>query len=204
MLDSHNRRRIEGSLFFAAFAACIPAANWMIGHVGTTCLPDGPCIVPVWPGITAPSGVLMVGLALVLRDLVQRRLGIAWSLAAIVLGAILSATFAPPALVLASTAAFLLSEVADLIVYTPLQRRGLLLAVVASGMAGLVVDSVIFLFLAFGSLQFLAGQTLGKIWMVVATLPILWWLRCRDERIGLTRPDDEDHRAALVQLSDSR
>jgi uncharacterized PurR-regulated membrane protein YhhQ (DUF165 family) len=99
---------------------------------------------------------------------------------------VLSATFAPPALVLASTAAFLISETADLIVYTPLQRRGLLLAVVASGAAGLVVDSMVFLLLAFGSLQFLPGQILGKIWMIVATLPLLWWVRSRDQRIGLT------------------
>src|SRR3712207_9562412 len=39
---------------------------------------------------------------------------------------------APPSLVLASTVAFLLSELADLGVYTPLQRRGLILAVAAS------------------------------------------------------------------------
>jgi hypothetical protein len=43
-----------------------------------------------------------------------------------------------------------------------------------------------FLFLAFGSLQFLSGQIIGKTWMVAATLPILWWLRVRDQRIELT------------------
>ena len=43
----------------------------MIGNFGTFCVPDGPCLIPVAPGITAPSGVLMVGAALVLRDLVQ-------------------------------------------------------------------------------------------------------------------------------------
>lgn len=61
----------------AAFAASIPAANWMIGNVGTSCTPGGPCLIPVAPGVAAPSGVLMVGLALVMRDLVQRRLGLA-------------------------------------------------------------------------------------------------------------------------------
>ena len=127
----------------------------------------------------------MVGLALVLRDLVQRRLGVAWGVAAILIGAALSATFAAPSLVIASIAAFLISEFADMAVYTPLQRRGLVLAVAASSAVGLVVDSVAFLTLAFGSLDFLAGQIVGKAWMVLLTLPALHWLRIRDARLGL-------------------
>ena len=82
------RERIEGFVALAAFGATIPLANWMIGNVGTVCVPNGPCLIPVAPSIMAPSGVLMIGLALVLRDLVQRRLGRAWSLAAIVAGAL--------------------------------------------------------------------------------------------------------------------
>jgi uncharacterized PurR-regulated membrane protein YhhQ (DUF165 family) len=79
----------------------------------------------------APSGVLMIGLALVLRDLVQRRLGFLWAAGAILAGAALSALLAPPALVLASAVAFLLSELADLGVYTPLQRHRFMAAVIA-------------------------------------------------------------------------
>ena len=180
-----DRRRAEGIAYLVAFAACIPAANWLIGHVGTVCVPQGPCLIPVAPGVTAPSGVLMIGLALVLRDLVQRRLGKAWSLAAIVAGAAPSAALAPPALVVASATAFLLSELADFAVYTPLQRRRLVLAVLASGLAGLVVDSVVFLWLAFGSLDLLAGQVIGKTWMVLASLPAIRWLRERDRRGGV-------------------
>jgi uncharacterized PurR-regulated membrane protein YhhQ (DUF165 family) len=176
--------RSEGFVYLAGFAACIPAANWLIGHVGTVCPVDGPCLIPVWPGILAPSGVLMVGLALVLRDLVQRRLGKLWSLAAIVAGAALSALLAPRALVVASAAAFLVSELADFAVYTPLQRRGLVRAVLASGLAGLVVDSLIFLWLAFGSLDFVAGQIIGKAWMVLLALPLIRWIRERDLRLG--------------------
>lgn len=63
-----------GHLAFALFALTVPAANWMIGNVGT-CIPDGPCLVPVGFGFEAPSGVLMVGAALVLRDIVHERLG---------------------------------------------------------------------------------------------------------------------------------
>lgn len=180
-----SRTQFEGWGFLAAFIGCIPLANWMIGHLGTICLPQGPCLIPVAPGLAAPSGVLMIGIALVLRDLVQRRLGRGWALLAIVVGAALSGLLAPPKLVLASTAAFLVSELVDLAVYTPLQRRRLVLAVLLSGLAGLVVDSVIFLQLAFGNLDFLAGQIVGKAWMVVLSLPAIQWLRQRDDRLGL-------------------
>jgi uncharacterized PurR-regulated membrane protein YhhQ (DUF165 family) len=180
-----SQRVREGAVFLVLFALTIPAANWLIGHAGTMCVPNGPCLVPVAPGLMAPSGVLMIGVALVLRDLVQRRLGVAVAAAAIVAGSLLSAALAPPSLVIASGVAFLLSEAADLCVYTPLERRGLIAAVVASSMAGLVVDSVVFLWLAFGSLDFLAGQIVGKAWMVLGSVPFLGWLRRRDQRLGL-------------------
>ncbi len=177
--------RAEGVLALIGFGLCIPAANWLIGNAGTVCVPGGPCLVPVAPGVMAPSGVLMIGLALVLRDLVQRRLGVGWAAGAVLAGAALSAFLAPPALVVASAVAFLLSEFADLAVYTPLQRRRLVLAVAASGAVGLVVDSLVFLWLAFGSLDFLAGQVIGKAWMVVVALPFVQALRRRDERLGI-------------------
>jgi uncharacterized PurR-regulated membrane protein YhhQ (DUF165 family) len=102
-----------------------------------------------------------------------------------VAGAALSSFLAPPSLVIASGVAFLLAEMADLAVYTPLQRRRLVLAVVASSFVGLVIDSVIFLYLAFGSLDYLLGQIIGKSWMVMASIPFIVWLRRRDERLGL-------------------
>lgn len=180
-----RQRRIEGVIALALFTLTIPLANWMIGHVGTVCVPDGPCLVPVAPGIKAPSGVLMIGLALVLRDMVQRRLGAKMGLIAIMVGAGISGLIAPPAIVTASVAAFLLSELADFAVYTPLQRRHFVLAVAASSLLGLIVDSIVFLWLAFGSLDFLLGQILGKAWMVLLALPLMHLLRRRDERLGL-------------------
>jgi uncharacterized PurR-regulated membrane protein YhhQ (DUF165 family) len=133
----------------------------------------------------APSGVAMIGIALVLRDLVQRRLGVGVAAGAVLAGAAVSALLAPPALVIASAVAFLLSEFADLAVYTPLARRRLIAAVLASSLVGLVVDSIVFLWLAFGSLDFLLGQIVGKAWMVLLSLPFVHWLRRRDERLGL-------------------
>ncbi len=182
-----RRRRREGLIFLVLFALTIPAANWMIGHLGTACVaPHGPCVVPVAPGVVAPSGVMMVGFALVLRDLVQRRLGAGISAIAILFGTAASALLAPPNLVLASGVAFLLSEFADLAVYTPLARRRLVAAVVASSAVGLVVDSIVFLWLAFGSLDFLLGQVIGKAWMVLLSVPLVAWLRRREARLGMT------------------
>ncbi len=172
-----DSRRTLGSIAFALFLACIPLANWMILNVGTVCVPAGPCLVPVAPGLMAPSGVLTVGLALVLRDVVQRCLGLRAGLAAIAFGTAASILVAPAALVLASGTAFALSELADCAVYTPLQRRRLLLAVIASAMAGLVVDSIVVLALAFGSLDFLAGQVVGKLWAVLIAVPLVRLMR---------------------------
>ena len=134
------------------FLLCIPAANWLIGNVGTICIPDGPCLIPVAPGLSAPSGVLMIGLALVLRDVVQQTLGRNWAIGAIATGAGLSWLFASPYLALASGVAFLLAEAADMAVYTPLRNQGRIIAAVfASGVVGSVIDSAVFLWLAFGS-----------------------------------------------------
>jgi uncharacterized PurR-regulated membrane protein YhhQ (DUF165 family) len=76
--------------------------------------------------------------------------------------------------------AFLLSELADFAVYTPLAARGLVLAVLASSIVGLIADSILFLWLAFGSLEFLAGQVIGKTWMVLLALPFVHWIRRRE------------------------
>jgi queuosine precursor transporter len=175
-MDEGLRIRV-GLGAFACFLASIPLANWMVLHVGTVCVPQGPCVIPVAPGLLAPSGVLTVGAALVLRDVVQRCLGLIWGLAAIAAGAALSILVAPAALVIASGTAFALSELADFLVYTPLQRRRLMLALFASSFVGLVVDSLVFLLLAFGSLEFLPGQIVGKLWAVLIAFPLVRLLR---------------------------
>jgi uncharacterized PurR-regulated membrane protein YhhQ (DUF165 family) len=185
-VTAERRRNVEGGIFLLLFCLTIPAANWMIGHVGTVCPPNNPCLVPVAPGLMAPSGVVMIGIALVLRDLVQRRLGAEFGLGAIVTGTAISALVAPRSLVIASAAAFFLSELADFVVYTPLARRRLVLAIVLSSIVGVVLDSLVFLWLAFGSLAFLPGQVVGKTWMVLLSIPFITYLRRRDERLGLT------------------
>jgi hypothetical protein len=86
-MDNPQRTR-AGVAAFVAFLACIPVANWLIPHVGTVCVPDGPCLVPVAPGVVAPSGVLTVGVALVLRYVLQRCLSVRFGLLAIAAGSL--------------------------------------------------------------------------------------------------------------------
>jgi uncharacterized PurR-regulated membrane protein YhhQ (DUF165 family) len=119
----------------------------------------------------------MVGFALVLRDLVHEFGGIKSAVIAIIIGGILSWFVAPPALVVASVSAFLLAELADLTVYAPLHKKRMMTAVFVSGVVGSFVDSAVFLLLAFGSVQFIEGQFLGKMWMSAAAIPVLFLLR---------------------------
>src|SRR5262249_5249904 len=119
MIENDKRKYIEGAIFLVLFCLTIPAANWMIGHVGTVCVPNGPCLVPVAPGLLAPSGVLMVGAALVLRDLVQRRLGVEFGVGAIVVGAAISAGLGPPPPRFGLATAVFLSEFSHFSVFHP-------------------------------------------------------------------------------------
>lgn len=169
-------------LLLAAFAVTIPAANWLIGNVGVECIPNGPCLLPVGFGLLAPSGVFMVGLALVIRDSIQKHMGKMWALAAILVGTVLSFAVSP-VVAFASAAAFLASELIDFAVYTRLAggtwygdgtAAGTKFyhftshAVLLSGLVGLTIDSALFLHLAFGTLDHMAGQLVGKFWMVLA------------------------------------
>lgn len=161
-------------IVFLLYLLTIVAANVAIVYVG---------LVPVGFGLMAPAGVYFAGLAFSLRDAVQEQLGRRWALAAIGCGAALSALLSP-SLALASGLAFLVSELADLAVYTPLrERRQWLAAVALSNTAGLLIDSVLFLWLAFGSLDFLAGQVVGKLWMTGAAVAVLVAWRLRRETL---------------------
>jgi uncharacterized PurR-regulated membrane protein YhhQ (DUF165 family) len=67
----------------------------------------------------------------------------------------------------------------DFAVYEPLRQRGLTVAMLASNAVGLLADSLIFLWLAFGSLAFLPGQLLGKAWMTLAAVAVIALLQRR-------------------------
>ena len=147
----------------AVYVGSIFMANWFIQNVGTQYQPGGPHVIPVGFGLEAPSGVLWVGVALVARDLVQQFWGARITWMAVLLGAFLS-YFVAPSLAFASAVAFLVSETADLFVYTPIMRRGYVsTGVLLSGVVGTFVDTVVFLTLAFGSLAVLAGPSRRQV-----------------------------------------
>jgi uncharacterized PurR-regulated membrane protein YhhQ (DUF165 family) len=156
-----------GLIAVLGYVATIFAANWLIVHVGP---------VSVGFGLVAPAGVYAAGVALTLRDLTQALLGRVAVIVAILAGAGLS-YLVSPSFAAASAAAFLLSELADFAVYTPLEQRSWLGAVALSNTVGLLVDSLLFLWLAFGSLAFLPGQIVGKAWMTVLAVLLLALVR---------------------------
>lgn len=155
--------RYVGAVALAAYISTIWVANYLIVHYG---------LVPVGFGLLAPAGVYAAGLAFTLRDIVQRTLGVGLVLAGITAGGVLS-LWISPRFAVASAVAFTLSEMSDLAVYTPLERRSWLGAVAASNTVGLVLDSVVFLWLAFGSLALLKGQVVGKAEMTLVALLVL-------------------------------
>lgn len=186
-LEERRRRhkRTVGYVALVGYVATVFLANYFIQHVGEQSFPGGPHTIPVGFGYDAPSGVLWVGLAFTLRDFVQSDLGRRWTVGAILAGAALSFIVAP-SLAFASAVAFLVSESLDFAVYTPLIERGHILAgVTLSNIVGLVIDTFLFLWLAFHSLQFWQGQVIGKAWMTLLALVVLVSVRSRRRRLVL-------------------
>lgn len=141
----------------AIYASCILGANYAITRWG---------IVPVGLGLSGPAGVFAVGPALVARDAVQWAAGKRVALLALAAGAALSYAVAAPQIATASAAAFATSELADFALFTWIAPRWSR-AVLAGGIAGALLDSAVFLGVAFGSLAFMPGQVLGKAYGVL-------------------------------------
>ena len=136
------------------FAGSVTAANWLTSRYG---------LIGVGLGLTATAGTYAAGLCLLARDWVHDTAGRIAVLAAIAAGGLLSAVLAGPRLAVASAAAFVASELADLAVYQPLRRRGFIRAVIASNAVGAPVDTVLFLALAgFPIWTAVPGQLLAK------------------------------------------
>jgi len=171
-------------LALVVYMATIPLANWFIGHVGDVSFPGGPHTIPVGFGYSAPSGVLWIGVALVARDFVQRWAGKTPVLCAIAVGIGLSYAL-NPTIATASALAFGLGELVDFVVYTPLYRRHLIAAVVASGVAGAIIDTFVFLQIAFGSIMFWQGQIIGKVAVSVAAGLLMLAARTRRRSLAV-------------------
>jgi len=176
-------KNIKTLSLFAVYLATIPLANWFINNVGTVGFPGGPHTIPVGFGYQAPSGVLLIGFALFARDLLQERAGRKAVLLAIMIGLPLS-VLVNPAVAFASTVAFGVSEMADFAVYDRLRQYSKSAGIFFSGVVGGVVDSMLFLWLAFGSIQFWQGQVIGKIMMTLVCLFILRGINAVSKRMS--------------------
>lgn len=164
-----TRRAKVGVAAAVALLACILAANFVTTRYG---------VVPVGFGLMATAGTYFAGVTFVLRDALQDAAGKRWTLALIAAGAAFSFILADPFIALASAAAFLASEIADLLVYTPLRKRGYIRAAVASNVVGSFVDTIIFLTVAGFPLQdALAGQMVGKLAVTAGAVVVVACLR---------------------------
>lgn len=124
-----------------------------------------------------PASVFFVGVAFTLRDIVQVTLGRVAIVWAISIGAACS-YFVDPTFAIASAVAFFVSEFVDFAIFTTLFDKGkLFLAILISGFFGLVIDSFIFLQLAFGNYDFLTGQIVGKTVALLVSLPLYFLMK---------------------------
>jgi queuosine precursor transporter len=157
-------------LAVAAYVGSIVLANWMTDTFG---------LVAIGFGLAVTAGTFAAGAALILRDAVQQTAGRWVAVAAIVVGAAVSAATSTPAIAVASGVAFLVSELVDMAVFTPLRHRSLAGAVLASSVVSAPVDTVLFLHIAgFGvTWQAVLGQFLVKTVMALVAAGLLAWRR---------------------------
>ena len=79
-----------------------------------------------------------------------------------------------------------LAALVPLILRRLMKKRYPAMAVIVSGLVGSAVDSAIFLSLAFGSVQYLFGQVLGKFWInLLAGVAIAVWRRRKQSVIAI-------------------
>lgn len=146
-------------LWFAGFIGTIIVANWLIKEYGP---------VSVGFGLMAPAGVFAAGFGFTFRDGLHETGGKWWVIPAILIGAALSFLIEDgQKFAIASGVAFLCSEMLDFAIYTPIRERNRELAMLLSNTAGLALDSFLFLWLAFGNLDFFWGQVVGKFYVTI-------------------------------------
>lgn len=168
-----NTKRLVGLLALLLFLTSIPFANWFLKTHGFWNVPHLGMV---------PSAVWVVGIAFVLRDMGQFVAGkwLAWL--AIVVGVGLSYWLASPSLALASGVAFAWSESTDALVFTPLANKSgrlFFVGLCVSGLAASVVDSALFLRIAFHSFNGWWQLTLVKDAFVLMAAPVAWAIRSR-------------------------
>ena len=152
-------------LLATAYVGLAVLANWLASAY----------VVSVGFGRVAPAGVFCIGAVLVLRDWLQQLYGLRSTLPLVYLAGLLSWGVAEAAgwtslqqVAVGSVVAFTVSETVEAFVFAPFRRRRPALGVALSGTVGNALDSLLFLWIAFGSLAFFAGQFIGKSEMILA------------------------------------
>lgn len=161
------QRHLTGTLSAALLLGVILAANALTSAAG---------MVPIGHGLEVTAGTFLVGFVFLYRDVVHRVFGPVGAVAVITAGAVLSYVVADPRIATASAAAFALSELADLAVFQPLDKRHMfVLAVVLSNVVGVLVDTFVFLPMAGFPviLAVVTGQLVVKLAATLAVLPVL-------------------------------
>lgn len=128
-------------------------------------------------GLFSPMAIL-AGLVFVLRDYAQREVG-HFVLLGMAAGALLSFWLANPFVAYASVAAFLVSEVADWLIYT-VTKKPFYQRVIVSSIIATPLDTAVFLYL-------IEGMTPGTFALMVfakllAALTI--WIRYRNDTVA--------------------
>lgn len=162
----------------ALLVASVVLANYLTSEYG---------FISVGFGLSATAGTLAAGLVLGLRDLVHDLLGRSAMFAIIALGAAVSYLISEPAIAIASGVAFTVAELCDYLVYVPLRQRAAIgdrrwsVAVASSNIVGAIIDTVVFLSIAFGMSTVTAtavgGQLVGKTWATIGLLVTVWAIR---------------------------
>ncbi len=166
----------------AVFISTVYAANWALTHYG---------IIHIGFGLLAPAGVFFAGLGFLLRCALQEVANRLWVIGAILAGAALSywlgaSTTIPGGhvqIAIASACAFLFSELADWSIYTPLRTKTLVGGITAAQVVGATVDSLLFLWLAFGNVSLFWGQFVGKTMCVLPALVLVTAWRARQRPV---------------------
>lgn len=171
-----NIRTLIAAASATSLIGAVVAANYITTRFG---------MVPVGFGLVATAGTYLAGLTFILRDVLQDTAGKAATLGVIAGGALVSFLVSDPFIAMASAAAFGISELADLAVYTPLRKRGYIRAAVVSNVVGAFLDTVVFLGLAgFPVLAALPGQMVGK--MIITAVAVALVVGYRASRRTVT------------------
>lgn len=172
-----QRRKLKLAIVVVAYVGSIVVANIATSYFG---------LVPIGFGLVVSAGSFAAGAALVLRDGVQVYGDRLYVLGAILAGAVLSFIMASPGIALASCVAFLVSELVDWGVFTPIRRKSLARAVVVSSIVSAPVDTVLFLYLAGFDVtwQAVLGQFVVKTAMALLAALIITVLANRRREIA--------------------